>query len=755
MKIFLAVVVAFAAAMIMLFVAPFVVPSKNYKQAIVEEIRYFADADVTIDSFRFQFLPYPAFTIYGLTVSTTKVPFKGVPIFHAAAVQGGLSPGPLFRGKIVTDLTIKNATFDYRVASDNTTNVSLLAHEKKDAKKEKKSYEIRSLLVNGGIFRYMKEGDQNPFVVSEIEFAASDLKFGQVFSASVRLSAAVEKAGKQSINLSGQFVADTEQKIVQAKQADLFYGGSRFGIDGSYKYDVKSFDVHVATTAVTLQSLGFAIPSLAQGLPFGAELTGPFALDAAFNGTKENLAVKCHIDATAPKFRIGSIFNKESNRPFKIIFSGTYQPTHITVEDAAFSIGESAFHLTGSVVNQPGYPAQLALSSTAFDAGELKGYFPFLTIFDELATPAIAINVSGPLTAETGRTIAGHVSAARVSALAHTLSNFETDFQYASDAIILNALKGILYDGALSGNGSIDLKSIPTFHFELVADNLDTAKIPTLPAIMTGIASLVLKADASGTDNVSVRESFSSEGTLVMGTGQIAPLKVGAQILTQPVWKALESYVTGGLDVAARDGLSALEGDVKDLKASFNFKEGTLNISKIEWSHPQYRAEGKGTITLPGEVSGDGDIYISKDTTALLIKDPASRKGVATADGTLDVPFSVSGTLMAMSVKPDEAKFADNLKRTATPAAAAATTPAAPTTPAPATTPTTPAAPTPATPAAPAVKKAKPKPAAEAPAPTTEGEAAKPAKKKVQKETTKGKMSSDVDEDTMKVIIGQ
>lgn len=779
MKIFLAIVAAFAAAMILLFIAPFVVPTSQYKEAVIDEIKQFADTDVTIDSFRFQMLPYPAFTIRGLTVTTTKAPFQGVPIFHAAVVQGGLSPGPLFRGKIVTDFTVGDATFDYRVAADGTTNVSLLARENEGAKEHKKSYVIRSLIITNGTFRYEKEGEPNPGVIDQIELATSELKLAESASASIRLSAVLEGAARQAVVLSGTFLADRQQKIVQARRMDLTYGGSRFSIDGSYKYDTKSVDIHLATPSITIQSLGIVIPSLAHGLPFGIDLAGPFALDTQLSGTKENLAVKCQIDATESKFSLGSVFNKDSGRPFKIVFSGTYQPTNVAIEDVVFSIGESTFHLAGSVVDQPGLPSQITLSSTAFDANELKNYFPFLTIFDELSSPAIEINIQGPLLAETGRTITGRVSAAKATAFGHTLGNLESDFQYGADQITLSTLKGVLYDGVLSGNGSIDLKATPAFHFELVADNLDTAKIPTLPAVMTGAASLVFKADAAGTDNISIKDSLSSEGTLVMANGQVSPIKVGQQILTEAVWKALEPYIKGGLDVATRDGLMALESDVKDMKASFNFKSGMLTISRIEWSHPQYQLQGKGTISLPGEVSGDGSIFISKDATAHLIKDPASRKAVTTNDGTLEVPFIVGGTLLAMSVKPDDIKLGENLRRTATPVAAPVTAPppSPPEQPAPATAAPAPApvptpapapaapavaAPTPAPtttppPAAPVVKKAKPKPkpAEAAPAPTEEEQPAKPSKKKGAKGTTKGKMSTDIDEDTMKVIIGQ
>jgi len=753
MKVFLAVVAAFAAAMILLFVAPFVVPTSHYKETVIKEIKRFADGDVTVDSFRFQILPYPAFTMRGVTVTTNKNPFKGVPVFHAAVVQGGLSPGPLIAGMVVTDFVIKDATFDYRIASDGTSNLTMLKPEKED--EHVRTYVIRSLLVTNGTFNYIKETQEKPVTIDQIEIASSDLKTEGVLSASVRMSGVFEGAVKQSLSLSGALSLDLGQKFIQARQMDLSFGGSRFSLDGSFRYDTKSFDIHLATPKVTLQSLVYVAPSLGRELPLGIDLSGPFALDLSLAGTKDNVSVKCHADMTPSRIKLGSIFNKETRAPLKVVVSGIYQPTYITIDDVTFSFGENAFHLTGSVVNQPGYPAQLTLAATSFDTNKVKAYFPFLNFFDELASPSISINMQGPLLQDTGRSIGGHVTAQKVAALNHTLLNLDTDFQYSAGVITLSTLKGSLYDGTLSGNGSIDLKSIPAFHFEFVADNLDTAKIPTLPAVMTGLASVVVKVDASGTDNASIRDGLSIEGTLVMPSGEVAPFKVGSLILTDAVWKTLEQYVPQGLDGPTREGLVALGAEVKDLKASFNLKGGVLSISKIEWSHPQYQIAGKGSIGIPAEVTGDGDLFISKDVATRLIKDPAVRKAVTASDGRLDIPFTVGGSLMAMSVRPDDRKFADNLRRTAppvAPAAAPTTAPVPPTTAAPAPVPVP--APAPAPKPAAKIKKAKPKPV-EAPPPEEEEKPAKPTKKKAPKGgETKGKMSTDVDEDTLKVIIG-
>lgn len=809
MKVFLGVVAGLIAAIIVLFIAPFVVPTGHYKDAITDEIRTFADGDIAIGSFGFQILPYPAFTLKDVTVTTTKPPFKGLPVFHADLVQAGLSPGAFLVGKTITDLRISGIVFDHRVAADGTTNLSLLRKQGEEAQEKKKEYVIRSLFISGGSFNHLKEGAEKPFIIDQIELASSDIKLEGPVSTTLKLAAVIEGAVRQVVNISGSFTVDTTAKVVQAKQMDLLYGGARFSVDGSYRYDTKTVDVHFATPQVAVQTLGIFFPSLLKGLPLGIELDGPFALDTTLSGTKDNMSVKVGLDLTQARLKIGQLFAKDARLPFKIVFSGAYQAASITIDDLTLSVGENSFRLAGTILDQPFYPAALALTTAAFDQARLKSHFPFLNIFDELASPVISINFQGPILQDVGRTVTGHLSAQKAVALNHTLSNLELDFQYMQDAVQIGQMKAVLYDGALSGSGTIDLKAIPTFHFEFVADNLDTAKIPTLPAVMNGIGSMVVKVDASGTDNASMKESFVSEGSLVIPAGQLSAFKVGKQILTEGVWKTLDQYVTGGVDIATRDGLVALESEVKDLRAPFNVKGNILTLPRIEWSHPSYKIDGKGSIGFVGDVTGDGVLSIAKDTVVRLIKDPASRKAVTTAEGNLNVPFVVSGTLMAMSVRPDEAKFADNLKRTApqpvapaqpaepAPVTPAAPVPAAPVIPPPVPTPVVPPpapaappaaapapapvpapakevapapaapvvpAPAPAAPAAPAPAKPKKqaaKPAAQATEETTtKGTApAAPAsstkKKSKSTGTTKGKMTTDVDEDALKVIIGQ
>jgi hypothetical protein len=295
---------------------------------------------------------------------------------------------------------------------------------------------------------------------------------------------------------------------------------------------------------------------------------------------------------------------------------------------------------------------------------------------------------------------------------------------------------------------------------------------------------------------------------MLLPDGEISPFKVGRQIFIDPLWKILGPYVPGGLDEQAKSALSAIEGDVKDLKISFNMKNGIVTMPRVEWSHPHYQAVAKGSVGLQGEVVGDGNLYLSKDDVVRLVKDPQARKVVTTNLGTLDIPFIVSGTVMAMAIRPDDAKLADNFKRTTTPATTpivqglppvsppppgAAIAPSPPT--APEIAPSPPAAlpppvaaiPSPTAPAvAPSPPTAQPPPPAVSTPPTEVKEApqlvapspkktvkkksevakaapedsqeqpSQPSKKKTQKTGSKrGKMTTEEDENVMKVIIGQ
>jgi len=803
MKTFLISIGAFVAVIVLLFIAPHVVPTTHYKDAVIREIGQFVEGNVSAGSFRFQILPYPAFSMRDLVVTTTKEPFQTAPVFQAALVTAELSPSGLFRGKMIMDFVLRNVTFDYKEAADGTSNVKFLIRENREARGQKGGkYIIRSVIMTNGTLRIQKKDSPQPLVVDQIEAATSEIKYETAVSAAVRLSGILKGEPSRSVSLAGLFVLDRSQHIIEARQVDIYFGGSRFRADATVYYDTKVFDIHVATPSATVQSLAQFIPELANGLPLGIEIANPMAIDAFLSGTKENIKMKFHVDATASKVGLGRILVKEPNVPLKIAFEGNYQQTLITIEDVTFSFGDNVFHLMGSVFDQPGYPAQLTLSSTTFDAIELKAYFPFLAFLDEFTNPTMTISVQGPLIEDAGRSLSGHMTADKMTTLGHTLSNLQTDFQYSNSMISLSTVKGLLYDGLLSGNGTIDIKAIPVFHFELVVDNLDAAKIPAMPTVLTGIASLVVKADATGADNTLIKESFATEGTLVLPTGEIAPLKVGMQILTDPVWKTIDLYVPNGVDAESRSALSALGGEVKALRASFQLKNSVISMPKVEWSHPQYNALAKGSINLQGGVTGDGVISITKDVVARLIKDAATRKTVTTSDGRLEIPFVVSGTLMAMATRPDDAKLADNLRRTTSPGgvpAAGVIIPAAPPeiekealtsapppTPVPA--PLVPAkevAPVPApseaqaavAPAAPMVQEKTPEPSVPATAALPSAVSA-PSKKKtaaartmpqegqeqtqqvIKKKTTKitpkrGRMTTETDENVMKVIIGK
>jgi hypothetical protein len=664
-----ALLIAVASIVLVVFallVGPYVVPTSKFKGEIISGIGSFVKGDVYVGSFGFKILPYPKFTIKDLTVISREAPFQGMPFIKADVLEGGLSPNALMHGKIVADVTISNLLFDFRISDNGIKNTVIPFFEGPRAEK-RSAGKLRSLRIENGTFYYVNGGKTR--CLERIRFEAADIRHDDLISASVSMSALLKNEIPQSFNSSGLFSVNREQKIFELKRLDLYFAGARFNFEGILQYGTspKSFDMHAATPSVNISSITPFVPALSSGLPMGFKAAGPMALDISLKGTKENTTFKIHADATNAEINSGSIFTKKTNFPFKIFVSGVYQPAFITIDDATFSFGSSSFKLAGSVVRQEGYPAQIRLEPTSFNSADVIPSFPILAVFEELSNPAASLEIRGPLLEEQQRIVNGRFSSEGAVVFGKEISNLNMDFSYAGGVFSFGSLKASLYGGTMSGNGQTIMGDPPSYRFDIVADNIDTSGILGAFPILSGTGSLVFKAETRGGDNISLSENLVSEGTIVVPQGEVIPFRLGRDILTQSIWNIIEPHVTQGLNSGMVEGLSAADGPVKDLKISFGSKGGILSVSKMSWTAPNYKVEAKLSISEKDVVDGEGDVFIDSDTVYRLIKDPADRKNVATADGRLDIPFTIGGALSSLYIRPSETKLANNLKGIETP----------------------------------------------------------------------------------------
>ena len=770
MRALLIVVASLITVIFALLVGPYVVPATKFKKEILDDLSKITQGDVFVESFRFTVLPYPAFTIKDLNVTSLEQDFRGQSVLKAREVEGSLSPGALLKGRIITDVTLKEAVINLEFSNDGKSNIKPPVLE--DSKNK-----IRSLRVEDGKLNLVW-ADRKPIIIDNLKFTAADIKAEPALKGKIRLKGTLKNIG-QEVDVAGLFSVDFKDKIFKAKQVAVFVKDVRYNIDATLLYGQKpkSFGFHVVCPNLTVDALSSIWPKIKSGLPFGLTIDGSLVTDIEFKGTSDNIAFKIHADATASRVKWGHLFFKDKNKPLKFILDGNYQPTHVTIESATFLIGDNSFKINGSVVRQPNYPSRLILETTNFKGDQVLSLLPFLTAIKEMENPSISLEVRGPLLSEKERVINGHLSASQVKMYGRSFLDLKTDFQYTPDVFILNAIRAKFYDGSLSGNGTIILGDVPHYTFSMVVGDIDCSKMLAPTPIIKGMGSLVFKGEA--------KKHPLAEGTLILKQGDIPPLKIGKNIFTSKTWDILKLHVPKGLNEVQIEKLGELKGEVNNLKASFELRDGYLLINKLDWSDPKYKALLKVYVDPQDVITGEGNIYLSRGETLKLITDPVARKEVMESNGTLDIPVAVSGRLTEVNIRPAETRFSNNLKGIATPSAfvfptqkkkeAKALKPAAlpgvrPAPLAPLIIPKKVTPPAAAALSAPAVKMPEVKPEELPPPKEVEKEkqpvvkkkatkkkmATKPAKKKGRrrKVSPKTKMKTGVDDDVFKVIVG-
>lgn len=118
-------VIVLAILMVAAAVGPFFVPTKTYQKFVEETLADRLDARVVIDGFRLRLIPYPGYTIWGLSLISKDPPFRGMPVIEAKKVIGSLSFGALFGGDLRTEVEARDVGI-YLRSQDGVTNFGMI-----------------------------------------------------------------------------------------------------------------------------------------------------------------------------------------------------------------------------------------------------------------------------------------------------------------------------------------------------------------------------------------------------------------------------------------------------------------------------------------------------------------------------------------------------------------------------------------------------------------------------------------------------
>jgi hypothetical protein len=656
-----AILFALAIAMaiiVALLAAPLIIPTSAYEHLFVRSMSHHLGCTVTVDKMRVRFLPYLSFTISGVTLTSQEPLFQQRPVATVERITGAFSVVDIIRHRLDTTLTIDGLHINRISTATGNTNLdpvfSKLMAPAGDNPLAGWQIDIDSISISNGSFNDYGPGGQLVSHTLIDRISINNFITGQDLSGSAYMKATMYGASKPNFEISGQFFFDRPSTTFHARECKIDIAGISGTLDASFELAKKPihFVLHGATPSATLQQLGPLFPSISKGFPAGIFWSGPVALDLYLKGSRHTTGIRLQAEASMSEVKVNDIFVKPRGRPMKIGYSGSDQPSHLTIDALNIRLGDNLIHISGSILHQPDHQAQLKITSEGFKYSELITVIPLLENFEKLDGPNFSATVRGSLDQAANRLMSGQLYSKSAKIMDADLTDFEIDFHQEGQRIKLPLIKGTLFDGKLSANGEATTGDRLQYNIEAVINDFDFEKMPRLAGLISGRGSLVFKLTNNGRPSVS--------GVMVAPRASVSTLPVGTNLLGPQTWKTIESQLEGTkLEVKGSDALTYLDPSVKDLHASFSLAKNIVTITDLRYLNPLYSLWLHGTIDPSSVIEATGSIWLNKNTTTKLIKDPVLQKKITNRDGELQIPFSLKGKSSALELKLAE----EELKR--------------------------------------------------------------------------------------------
>jgi len=316
----------------------------------------------------------------------------------------------------------------------------------------------------------------------------------------------------------------------------------------------------------------------------------------------------------------------------------------------------------------------------------------------------LSVDAQGPLYAGSVPAITGQVKGKSVSIAGVEVEDFEAAFERAGSsaapaagalpapqsaqdfqvpgqgapppevkagAFSVPSLKGSYAGGRLSGNGSFGFGPPFSIDFDAVVSDFDASSLSELGGQVSGQAALVVKLSGAGQDAQSLSGSTKLSGSLLVSEGKWRDVRVGAQLFTPDLWRAVEEAAGVKLDASEEARLSGADDPIKDAKVSFDSSAGRTALSEMSWSQGGMEIRGTGEIAA-GELKGEGEAALAKEAALRLASTPAARKALVGSGEKIVVPVKIAGKPSAPEFHADVAKFAAAVRERASVAAASA-----------------------------------------------------------------------------------
>ncbi|MBI4211134.1 MAG: hypothetical protein HY540_00715 [Deltaproteobacteria bacterium] len=663
MRVFIIVAGLSVLTLLFLVLAPYIVPTKNFKRLIVDDLEQRLPGKATVADFSFRLLPTPTFTIAGISVKDAKQEVLAID-----AVTGDVFLMEWLKSKRVsTHLSLTGVRFQ---ASEQTLPFVKYLLGLNDGRKGKAlshlQLRVLSLEVRRGKIDLETGGATK--TLDQVALSARDLgNQGQLTSFEAQGN--LLRAEPLPFSLAGKATLRNLPSVLRFQDVQAKLGSAEGGFSGTLDLEASKFSAFsVNASSVAPELLQIFYPTYPSLLPFGLSWSGPAGLQVTKNdGADQPLAVM--LDFGASTLSAGKWLTKGAGYPFKLTASVVDNAQAVSFEGSTLELGAVTFGINGTVRHGAEKQAKLTMQSKTFDLSAVRPYASFLTPFEGFASGALSFTLEGPLATETPLVFSGKWSAVKGTAMGEPVDELALDFERKGDELSIPFFKAKLYGGNASGKAAVTLGTDPEYRVESVLDHAQMAFVPGSAPFLKGEGSLVSTFTTQGQTTKNLFAHLAGEGTLVMKAPELSLQSFSAPTFANAVVDAINAV--SAVKGEATPSLNAFPGKPEELRLPFRLTQGLLLVGPTEATAESFIGQISIRFTADGVADGEGTITLTPSTTKALFRDPLLAKRVVSASGSFSVPVTLTGTKERLALHPHSEKLAALLKKPVEPVAVA------------------------------------------------------------------------------------
>ena len=252
------------------------------------------------------------------------------------------------------------------------------------------------------------------------------------------------------------------------------------------------------------------------------------------------------------------------------------------------------------------------------------------------------------------------------------VDHLSADAVVRPDRLEVRRVQAAFAGGTIHGTGTVEqFTTTPQVTFDMSADSLQLdalapRRAPEDPHL-AGLLSVSCKGTAQGRDPTILMQSVSGRGRVSMAQWKVANLNVLREVFQRlSVLPGLVERLQSRLPASYAEKLQANDKVFEPLDLPVTIEHGTVRVAALRLASTSFELQGTGQLrfNFNGALAAQATLRIAPDLSAALVRSVAELQYLANAQGRLEVPVMIQGTLPHVTIVPDVQYVASRLLAT-------------------------------------------------------------------------------------------